>query len=280
MENQTNIESEVVEDQIKVNQEVTNDSVKEPNKKNGLWVPVFIIISIVVLLFILIKIPANNENNSLQLPSGQKFETAKQAQQKLDDAKNQAKIPDQKLLPTDHTQGKINARIVVFEYSDLDCPYCVRFHPTMKQLVADYPNDVLWVYRHFPLDSLHPKARIESIASECVAQIGGNNAFWQFVDSAFAFTSSNIADPMPTLISFATTAGIAQKDFDACITKNISDKKIDNIITTQQNIGIQSGAQGTPYNVILDRKTGALYPAPGAQDLDTMREIIKTILAE
>lgn len=262
------------------NQTNANETEIKSDKKNGLWLPVFIITGIIVLLFVLIKIPANNENTSLQLPGGQKFETAKQAQQKLDDAKNQAKIPDQKLLSTDHTQGNINARIVVFEYSDLDCPYCVSFHGTMKQLIADYPNDVLWVYRHFPLDSLHPKARIESIASECVAQTGGNNAFWQFIDSAFAFTSSNVADPMPTLISFATTAGVAQKDFDACITKNIADKKIDTIITTQQNIGAQSGGQGTPYNIILDRQTGALYPAPGAQDIDTMREIIKTILAD
>jgi protein-disulfide isomerase len=281
MENQTNVESEVIDqNQVEVGQEIINNSAEGSNKKNGVWVPIIIIICIAVLLFALIKVSANNNNTSLQLPGGQKFETAEQAQQKLDDAKNQANIPDQKLSPTDHTQGNINARIVIFEYSDLDCPYCVRFHGTMKQLVADYPNDVLWVYRHFPLDNLHPKARIESVASECVAQIGGNNAFWQFIDSAFAFTSSNIDDPMPTLINFAGTAGVGQKAFDACITKNISDKKIDAIITNQQNIGAQSGTQGTPYNIILDRQTGAIYPAPGAQDLDTMHEIIKTILAE
>ena len=147
----------------------------------------------------------------------------------------------------------------------------------MKQLVAAYPNDVLWVYRHFPLDELHPKARIESIASECVAQLGGNESFWKFLDNTLAFTSSSVDDPIPTLTGFAKNLGINEKDFINC---QISNTGISELIQNQQNLAIKSGAQGTPFNIILDRKTGAMYPAPGAQPIESMQEIVKTILAE
>lgn len=269
MENETNINNN--------EQKIGNDVEIKKGNKNAVWVPILIIVGIIVLLIVLIKIP-NNSNSALTLPNGEKIPTLDQAQQQLDQAKNAADIPDQKLGQSDHWQGNPKARIVIFEYSDLDCPYCIRFHTTMKQLVSEYPNDVLWVYRHFPIDSLHPQARTESVASECVAQLAGNDAFWKFIDSAFAFTSSNVATPMPTLKGFATSLGIDPKAFDSCIATNNIDKKISTAITNQANLGIQSGAQGTPYSVIVDRQTNAVYPAPGAQDIDTMREIVKTIL--
>jgi protein-disulfide isomerase len=278
MENQTNTNEQDTDQNIDSVNQIKKPARAGGENKNTLLVPIFIIIGIIVLLIVLIKIP--NNNSALTLPSGEKVPTLNQAKQQLEQAKNATEIPDQKLSQSDHWQGNPKARIVIFEYSDLDCPFCIRFHSTMKQLVNDYPNDVLWVYRHFPLDDLHPKARTEAIASECVAKIAGNYAFWKFLDSALAFTSSNVEDPLPTLKGFATGLGIDPKAFDSCIATNNIDKKISEIITNQANIGIQSGAKGTPFNVILDRQTGAVYPAPGAQDIETMHEIIKTILAE
>ncbi len=287
MENQTNTnegEENIVQENNLTNnneqgadQNIDGIAKIKKETKNALWVPILIIAGIIVLLIVLIKIP-NNSNSALTLPNGEKIPTLDESQQKLDEAKNASNIPDQKLSQSDKWQGNPKARIVVFEYSDLDCPYCIRFHPTMKQLVKDYPNDVLWIYRHFPLDELHPKARTEAIASECVAKIAGNDAFWKFLDSALAFTSSNVEDPMPTLKGFATGLGIDPKAFDSCVATNNIDKKISTLVSDQANLGIQSGAKGTPYSVILDRQTGAVYPAPGAQDIDTLREIVKTIL--
>lgn len=287
MENQTNTnegdEKIVQENNLTNNNEQGNDQnidgiakIKKETK-NALLVPILIIIGIIVLLIVLIKIP-NNSNSGLTLPNGEKVPTLDQAKKQLEDSKNATNIPDQKLGQSDKWQGNPNARIVIFEYSDLDCPFCIRFHPTMKQLVSEYPNDILWIYRHFPLDELHPKARTEAIASECVAKLSNNENFWKFLDSALAFTSSNVEDPMPTLKGFAVGLGIDPKAFDSCIATNNIDKKISTLITNQANLGIQSGAKGTPFSVILDRQTGAVYPAPGAQDIDTLREIVKTIL--
>lgn len=86
----------------------------------------------------------------------------------------------------DHYRGDQDARIVMIEYSDFECPYCKTFHPTMVQLLEQY-EDVAWVYKNFPLDSIHPNARDLAIGAECVADIAGNDAFWEYSDVVFAY---------------------------------------------------------------------------------------------
>jgi protein-disulfide isomerase len=86
----------------------------------------------------------------------------------------------------DHIRGNENAQVAVIEYSDFQCPYCARVHPTIKQVLDTYGDKVMWVYRQFPLPAtLHPLARNAAEVSECVAELGGNDAFWQYADLVF-----------------------------------------------------------------------------------------------
>ncbi len=94
------------------------------------------------------------------------------------------------LLPGDHILGNANAPIVIVEYSDSDCPYCQKFHEIMRQVKNNYGDKVAWVYRHYPLDGLHPKARMEAEASECVAKLSNNETFWKYLDAMFTINSS------------------------------------------------------------------------------------------
>lgn len=81
----------------------------------------------------------------------------------------------------DHKTSSLAGKTVrIVEYSDLDCPYCKRVHPELEAVVANNP-DVVWIYRHFPITKLHPNASIKAEASECVAKIGGDTAFWEFI---------------------------------------------------------------------------------------------------
>lgn len=84
----------------------------------------------------------------------------------------------------DHIRGDINAPVKIVEFSDIDCPFCKRFHTTMLEVMNTYGKEgkVAWVYRHFPLTQLHPDAANKAEASECVAELGGNDKFWEFVD--------------------------------------------------------------------------------------------------
>jgi protein-disulfide isomerase len=82
----------------------------------------------------------------------------------------------------EHILGNLNAPIMVIEYSDLECPYCKKFGETMKEIVAESNGNVAWVYRHWVV---HPNALPKAAASECIAKLKGNEAFWKYIDLVF-----------------------------------------------------------------------------------------------
>lgn len=84
----------------------------------------------------------------------------------------------------DHIIGDPNAKIIIVEYSDLDCPFCKVFHGTMHRIVEEN-KDVAWVYRHYPLTQLHPNALAKAEETECAWEQGGNDAFWKYADKVF-----------------------------------------------------------------------------------------------
>lgn len=95
------------------------------------------------------------------------------------------KFEQQTIRPSDHIQGDIaTASATIIEYSDIDCPYCKRLHPTLQQLVDE--GKIAWVYRHSPIPQLHPFAYVKSAATECVYEIAGQGAFWQYLNALVA----------------------------------------------------------------------------------------------
>ncbi|KKS02690.1 MAG: Sodium/proton antiporter [candidate division WWE3 bacterium GW2011_GWF2_41_45] len=87
------------------------------------------------------------------------------------------------LSDADYVRGDKSSRVLLFEYSDYDCPFCKRVHPTLQKLLDDNAGKVAWIYRQFPLDQLHPTARSKSEAALCAGKLGGNDAFWAFSDA-------------------------------------------------------------------------------------------------
>lgn len=90
--------------------------------------------------------------------------------------------------PNDHVYGNPNASITVIEYSDFECPYCKSFHSTMKKIVAESDGNVNWIYRHFPL---HQTSFEKLVAAECVTQVKGNDAFWEYTDLLFGLLKTD-----------------------------------------------------------------------------------------
>ena len=92
------------------------------------------------------------------------------------------KIPE--VTAEDWVKGNREAKIALIEYSDFECPFCQQFHSSAQQAIEAYPNDLQWVYRHFPLE-FHPNANKYAYTAECVGEAGGNEAFWKFADTIF-----------------------------------------------------------------------------------------------
>ncbi len=85
----------------------------------------------------------------------------------------------------DHIKGNSSLDLVIVEYSDTECPFCQRFHKSMQNIIAKNPN-VSWVYRHYPLTTIHPNAKNEALASECASIISGEKEnFWKYIDEIF-----------------------------------------------------------------------------------------------
>ena len=173
---------------------------------------------------------------------------------------------------SDHVRGATNPKIVVVEYSDTECPFCKVFHAAMQRIVSEYPNDVAWVYRHFPLAQLHPKAFKESVATECAAALGGNEMFWKYTDRLLEVTPSNNGLDPAELPNIAEYVGLDREEFTTCLAKGDHDEKIQAHIDE----AIDVGARGTPFSVIIagnDR-----IPVPGALPYESMKEAVETLL--
>jgi protein-disulfide isomerase len=187
--------------------------------------------------------------------------------------------PETEIAPVtenDHIRGNPNAPIVIVEYSDFDCPFCKNFHETMNQVMAEYGADgkVAWVYRHFPLIQLHPNAPALAAASECVAELGGNDAFWNFTDLIFGERGVNEATDVSRLTEFAQTAGVDGGQFDLCHNSG----KYDDAIDTDLAAALKTGARGTPYSVVLvGDQQGVIN---GAQQYPVVKQILDDLLAQ
>lgn len=184
-----------------------------------------------------------------------------------------AEIPKLEVRQNDHIKGDIaKAQVAVFEYSDSDCPFCARFHPVMEQIKAEYGDKVAWIYRHYPLEGLHPNAFNEAVALECAANLGGNTAFWNYltiaIDKTFETTDKTGLEDLGAQI------GLDKELFARCLRTNAIAEDVRAAAAEAQAIG----AQGTPFSVAVNLKTGKQVAIPGAYPIEEVRKFIDSIL--
>ncbi len=173
----------------------------------------------------------------------------------------------------DHIRGNKNAKLSLVEYSDLECPFCKRFHPTMQDLMKTYGDKVRWVYRHFPL-SFHQNAEKEAEATECVAELGGEDAFWNYVDKIFEKTTSNgTGFALDQLGPLAAETGVNQSAFQSCLDSG----KYSQLVKDQIADGTIGGVSGTPSTFVVDAK-GKSKIVVGAQPIDAFKTVIDQAL--
>lgn len=176
----------------------------------------------------------------------------------------------------DHIKGKVSAPVKIVEYSDFECPFCKRHHETLLSIVEEYGDQVAWVYRQFPLEQLHKKALPVAMASECVAELGGNDAFWTFTDGYFEVTLTNDRTDIDTVIpQLVKKAGVNQSEFTKCFESNRHQAAIE----ADMNDAVETGGRGTPWGIIIG-PSGKTYSVNGAQPEAVIKQMIETALKE
>lgn len=188
-------------------------------------------------------------------------------QQATNETPNNARPVD----ASDHVLGSAAAAVTLIEYSDFQCPFCERLHPDLKRVMQEYSGKVRWAYRHFPLP-MHPQAKSAAVATECAADLGGNDAFWKMSDALFA-KQSELGEAL--YVQSARTLGLNEAQFKSCLNSTRFDARID--ADTQDGVG--AGASGTPYVVIMDSK-GNATSFSGAIPYEQIKVYIDQALAQ
>jgi protein-disulfide isomerase len=160
------------------------------------------------------------------------------------------------------TRGPEGAPIEMIEFSDFQCPYCLRANPTVDQVLKVYGTKIRFTYRHFPIPS-HPNARPAAEAAQCANEQG---KFWEYHDRLFA-TASHLTDA--DLKADAATLGLDTSKFNACFDEHKYKADIDADIQAAD----EAGVDGTPAFFINGRMIS------GAQPFDVFKRIIEEELA-
>lgn len=179
------------------------------------------------------------------------------------------------ITSSDHILGNPNAKVVIVEYSDTECPYCKSFHPTMQRIIKEYgeKGEVAWVYRHLIVVPQHTKAPKEAEALECANKLGGNIKFWEYTNNLFDITPGNNQLDLAELPKIAKAVGLDVTAFNKCLDggemKAIVDKNLEKNRVFSQN--------GTPFSIILLNKK-VVSSINGTQPYEVVKAQIEELL--
>lgn len=165
------------------------------------------------------------------------------------------------ISPIDHQVGAEHARVVVVEYADFECPICHAVEPGVKQLRATHRTDLLFIFRHFPLEVAHPHALVAAEAAEAAAAQG---QFWPMHD--LLLTDPNRLTRQH-LDSYAEQLGLDMPRFNAELDDEIYRQRV----REHQDGGRRSHLRATPGFYV----NGAVQDISGG-----MRALFDAVTAE
>ncbi|HEX6049436.1 MAG TPA: thioredoxin domain-containing protein [Gemmatimonadaceae bacterium] len=167
-------------------------------------------------------------------------EAMEKLQQRLNEERRVTVLLEPYRVPLDNegapSLGPDNAPVTLVEFSDFDCPFCGRFHPTLKQLSEKFGNQLRVVYRQYPIPSLHPNAFKAAEASLCAHD---QKKFWEMHDTMFQ-EQGRLS--VSELKEKAGRLGLDRKKFDSCLDTGKYTERVQNDIKD----GGRAGVTGTP----------------------------------
>jgi protein-disulfide isomerase len=147
----------------------------------------------------------------------------------------------------DHIRGPVRAPVSLVEYGDYQCPHCGEAHPVVNALIGEMGPVLRFVYRHFPITTIHPNAEI---AAEMAEAAGLQGHFWEMHDMLF---ENQDRLSMPHLLSYAETLHLDMDKVDQELRRAARAKVREDFVS-----GVRSGVNGTPTFYI----NGLRYDGP------------------
>ena len=165
----------------------------------------------------------------------------------------------------DPALGAADAPITIIEFSDFECPYCTRFHQeTFALLLENYGDQIRFVYRDFPLTSIHLEAFPAAEAANCAREQG---EYWAYHDKLF--TGGPQALGADNYIAYATELGLDLEQFQECV----ASRRYQEEVQADLDYALALGVQSTPTFFVNG------IAVVGAQPYDVFAELIENELA-
>lgn len=154
------------------------------------------------------------------------------------------------LADTDPSLGSASAPVTIVEFSDFQCPFCLRVAPTLKQLREAYGDRIRIVWKDFPLTSIHPQAFKAAEAAHCAREQG---KFWEFHDVLFANQQALLVE---SLKQYAVDLGLDAAAFNTCLDTS----KYNDRVQQHMGIGTGLGVNSTPTTFVNGRRVTGAQP--------------------
>ena len=173
-------------------------------------------------------------------------------------------VMDKIALDGQPTRGPKDAKVTIVEYSDFQCPFCARVYTTLETVLKDYGDKVRFVFKNYPLSSMHPWAEDGALASECAFK-QGNDQFWAMYDGLFSkqgeITKENLKEKATEI---ASAGGMDIAKFQECL----DGKQALDAVKTDQSEATGLGVQSTPTFFVNGRRLN------GAQTPESFKQLI------
>jgi protein-disulfide isomerase len=162
----------------------------------------------------------------------------------------------------DHILGQVTAPVTLVEYGDYECSYCGQAHHVVKQLRQLLGRQLCFVFRHFPLTTVHPHAELAAEAAEAA---GAQGKFWEIHDVLFEHQHALAPDD---LVRYAAALGLDLSEFSSELARHVHAPRVREDFMG----GVRSGVNGTPSFFI----NGVRHD--GSFDFDTLLNAIEQVM--
>ncbi|MFA5994938.1 MAG: thioredoxin domain-containing protein [Patescibacteria group bacterium] len=172
-------------------------------------------------------------------------------------------VPDEQ-----HIFGaKENYTVTLVEYVDVECRFCKKFFPEVNQFVNDHPNNVRLIIKHYPLEQIHPQAKLAAMAAECAAK---QNKLREYLEQLYEFQINLSTE---TELTVAKSLELNIEQFQQCLALPATEQQISKDATEAVSLDLHSQPA-----LIIWHNDGKLESVNGYVNHEYLESELKTYL--